>query len=244
MQATRGVQARVAERPLGTATCRIWSSRSPMPSRRTPPVAVIEAISASGRNAPAATPMTVRKPCHSPTGIADMATPQPSVAANASAAKKSRDDLRLSCSMPSPSPSLSDPRIASGPMQNSSDDVTNPSMNLSRSWDEESRASRDCSHPANPSSLPSIRSSEPITPPITTAPSTTRSVQLAPTRSVKAASVMATTLKAPMIRVIRPSPSVTVTRVRSGRRWPMNTPAAAPTTMAITLMRVPRPITG
>ena len=45
----------------------------------------------------------------------------PNDAANAIAANPSSTDLRASWSMPRPRPSLSEPRIVSGPTQNSSD---------------------------------------------------------------------------------------------------------------------------
>ena len=61
------------------------------------------------------------------------ATPQPNDAANATAANPSSTDLSRIWSGPLPSPSLSEPRIVSGPVQKTSEETTKPSMKRARS---------------------------------------------------------------------------------------------------------------
>ncbi len=73
----------------------------------------------------------VREPWTTSTTTAETVTPLPRLAANAIEANPSSVALSASWSMPRPRPSSSDPRIVSGPTQNTSEAVTHPSMKRS-----------------------------------------------------------------------------------------------------------------
>ena len=210
-------------------------------------MAVIASINAADKTEPTKAPRIVKAPCTMPTESAESATPQPNDAAKASDAKPSRVDLRASCSIPKPSPSFSAPRIANGPMQNTSDASTNPSTNrlrLSSESPELLRLSLCCSQLPTRSSRSSICSNDPMMPPISKAPNTISSGAAVPTESEKAVLVRATMLNAPMTKVTSPSASVTVSRVRCGNRWPTSTPRPDPIRIATILRIVPLPRMG
>ena len=145
--------------------------------------------------------------------------------------------------MPWPRPSLSEPSTASGPMQKMSEVSTNPSTKRDRPSPAFARENFRWMYRPPASSRSSIRRSDPVTPPMRSAPRTMSRGAASPTASVKSPSTRAMMFRAPMTSVTRPSASVTVTRVRSGMRWPSSTPREAPTRIATTLMMVPRPIT-
>ena len=83
-----------------TETILICNTLRPVPSNRTPPVAVIDATSASLMRAPALAAKRVNRPCQIPTGIAANATPQPRAAAKATEVNPSRVDFRARTSKP------------------------------------------------------------------------------------------------------------------------------------------------
>ena len=169
------------------------------------------------------------------------ATPQPNEAAKAIAANPSSAALRYSSSAPRPRPSLSEPRIVSGPVQNSSDEATNPSTNRRRSAEPSSRVSRDCSQPPSDSTRSSSRSRDPTMPPTSNDPRTTSIGALEPMWATRARSVTASADRIAISRVTRPRPSVTTSRVRCDSRCPSSTPRPAPTSTVATLTRVPIP---
>ena len=116
------------------------------------------------------------------------ATPQPNEAANAIAANPSSAALRYSSSAPRPRPSLSEPRIVSGPVQNSSEEATKPSMNRCRSA-EPVLGGQPALQPAaeRPRPARSSWSSDPTMPPTSSDPSTTSIGALEPMWSTSAA---------------------------------------------------------
>ena len=190
-----------------------------------------------------ANPSRVSRPWTTATASAEAATPQPRLAAKATAANPSRVAFSASLSMPRPSPSSREPRIVSGPTQNTSEAVTKPSTNRARpaaSW-----PSRSGQPPADPGAHPFQavldRSSDPTIPPTRTEPSTIRMGALVPTASSSSGSTTAAALVAATSRVTRPSPSVTTSRVRCGSRSPSSAPRPAPTSTVTTLSAVPAP---
>ena len=163
------------------------------------------------------------------------ATPQPNDAANATAANPSSTDLRRIWSAPLPSPSFNEPRIVSGPVQKTSELTTKPSMNLARSAESVSPASRRCSQPPSPSTRCSSRSSDPAMPPISSAPSTISIGALSPTSSERSGESTCIAEVAAISSVTSPSASVTRSLVRTGSRLPSSTPAVAPIRTVSTL---------
>ena len=111
-----------------TGTSLTLSRRRPIPASMRPPVAVSAAMWASGITDPSAYPTTVSEPWITAIETADSRTPMPKVEAKAIAAKPSSTALSTSWSMPRPRPSESDPRIVSGPTQNSRLAVKNASL--------------------------------------------------------------------------------------------------------------------
>jgi predicted dithiol-disulfide oxidoreductase (DUF899 family) len=81
---------------LPTGTALICSSRSPTPSKRSPPVAVMDASCASGSALPTITPTSVREPCTTTMATTEAITPAPSAAAKAIEAKPSSAAFRMS----------------------------------------------------------------------------------------------------------------------------------------------------
>ena len=79
-------------------------------------------------------------------------------------------------------------------------------------------------------------------PPTSSAPSTTSSPALSPTAATYAGLPRPSAMpSAPITSVTRPSASVTVVRVRSGRRCPRATPSPAPSRTVATFSAVPVP---
>ena len=145
------------------------------------------------------------------------ATPHPNDAANAIAAKPSSADLSRIWSAPLPSPSLSEPRMVSGPLQKTSEEMTKPSTNRARSADPVSPDSRRCSQPPKPSIRDSSRSSEPAIPPTSSEPSTISIGALSPTSSLRSVDRTAIAEVPAISSVTSPSASVTTSLVRVGQ---------------------------
>src|SRR3954447_21923958 len=243
-----GATSRAGSR-LPTGTCRTRSSRRPTPSSSSPPVAVMAARCAAGSTSPTAKPTRVSRPWTTATVSAEAITPAPSEAAKAIEAKPSSTDLRISWSAPRPRPSESDPRIVSGPTQNTSEAVTKASRKRSRAGSGRSafpepppaRPGRVRSHPPRSSSRCSMSTTEPRMPPRSSEPSTISTGAADPPAAASTPPPPAAADSPPISRVTRPRPSVTVSRVRCGSRWPSSRPRPDPTSTATTLTRVPSP---
>ena len=205
-------------------------------------MAVTAARCASGRTSPRTTPSTVREPWTVSTVTMLAATPQPNAAAKAMAAKPSRADFSSSWSAPLPSPSLSAPRIVSGPVQKTSDAMTKPSTKRARSAEPLLPTSRACSQPPRRSTPVSRPRRDPAIPPTSTAPSTTSRGAASPTSAARAGERTAIADVAAISSVTRPRPSVTRSRVRTGSRLPSSAPRLQPRSTVTTLTRVPVPM--
>ena len=146
------------------------------------------------------------------------ATPQPNEAANAIAANPSSADLSRIWSGPLPRPSLSEPRIVSGPVQKTSEETTKPSMKRCRSAEPVS--------PGQPSLQPAAEPLEPLLEPQQRAddPADQQRAEHDQHRARcrrprRAASGDSTAIAdvAAISSVTRPSASVTTSRVRVGQ---------------------------
>ena len=215
------------------------SNRMPKAISMTPPVAVSASIWAIENRSPSRNAARVRLPCRIPTATAENSTPQPSVLANAIAAKPSSTDLTSNWSAPRPRPSDSEPRIVSGPMQTSSGGVT---IAATKGPASPVAAKRWLSRAAPHSRRCSIRSAEPATVPNSSEPSTISMGAPAPTASVRFSDDIVRAEPTPRTSVIRPSTSVIVMLVRSGIRSPRSRPMTAPTATVTTLVTVPIPM--
>ena len=88
----------------------------------------------------------------------------------------------------------------------------------------------------------STSTSEPAIPPINSEPNTMSMGAESPTSAASAGLVTFHAESSPMRIVMRPSASVTVALVRSGRRCPTARPIPAPTTIVTMFATVPNPI--
>jgi len=135
-------------------------------------------------------------------------------------------------------PSLMLPRIASGPMTNKSEDETKPSTKVPSCFAP--NFLRRFS-PTDSKRISSLRA-DPIIPPIKSEPRTLSKVQPLGRDCEYSEVNIGITAPAAAKIVISPKTSVINSRVLILNREPANTPKADPATIAITLIKVPRPI--
>ena len=134
-------------------------------------------------------------------------------------------------------PSLMEPRMASGPIANSSEALTNPSM---KGLSFEARK-RFLKFSPRTSSFSSRCNALPINAPIRSEPKTQRSVQPFGSAEIYSDDQSGISALAAASKVTSPKMSVTKSRNFSLTREPIRTPRAAPPMMVRTLIKVPRP---
>ena len=227
-----------------TGTCLSFSSRRATPDqeqatgggdreRCAPPAAA----------RPTTAPTTVRLPCTTRTTRAEAATPQPNDDGERDRGEAVEGGLQqqlVGAVAHAVGQRAQDGERTDTEEQRRGDEPLDEAAALLRHPDE--LLSRDCSQPPNPSSLVSMRSSDPQMPPMQ---------QRTPARSAPAPSRRRRPRGGGRSRSRRPappragspgpSPSVTTSRVRVGSRLPSRTPMPDPTSTVATLTTVPKP---